>query len=120
IAGLGTPAEQQLCESALAAVAEARQSRDPAALDRQVRVLRSLSHAAYLRDPRSAFLTFEWYQSRAAEATDPRRAQALLEQGRKLAKKGDEAGLRQLNRQLDELFPATAENRRRSFGSGVR
>ncbi|HEX3553066.1 MAG TPA: Hsp70 family protein [Thermoanaerobaculia bacterium] len=116
----GTPAERQLCDSALAAVAEARQSRDAAALDRQVRVLRSLSHAAFVRDPKSVFRVFDWYQGRAAEATDPRQAQALVEQGRRLAKKGDAEGLRQVNRQLGELFPGTADDRRRSFGSGVR
>src|SRR3954468_23708310 len=76
ISAHGTPAEQQLCESALAGVAEARQNRDAAALDREVRVLRSLRHAAFVRDPQSVFLVFDWYQGRAAEATDPRQAQA--------------------------------------------
>ena len=101
-------------------MAEARQNRDAAALDRQVRVLRSLRHAAWMRDPQSVFDLFDWYQGRAAEATDPRQAQALIEQGRKIAKKGDQAALRQVNRQLGELFPGSAADRRRSFGSGVR
>ncbi len=116
----GTPAERQLCESALSAVAEARAVRDVAALDRQVRVLRSLRHAAFVRDPKSVFTVFHWYEGHLAEATDPRQAQSLAEQGRKIAGQGDSEALRQINRQLDELFPGSAEDRRRSFGSGVR
>ncbi len=117
---LGTPAERQLCENALKEVAEARRARDAAALDRQVRLLRSLSHAAFVRDPKSASFSFEWYESNVSEATDPRLAQSLVEQGRKLLKKGDSEGLRQINRQLSDLYPGSAEDRRRSFGSGVR
>jgi molecular chaperone DnaK len=120
IQDFGTPAERQLCESALNAVAEARLARDTAALDRQVRVLRSLRHAAFVRDPQSPFLVFNWYESHLAEATDPRQAQSLAEHGRKIAKKGDSEALRQINRQLGELFPGSAEDRRRSFSSGVR
>ena len=32
----------------------------------------------------------------------------------------DERALRQLNRKLDLLFPGTLEERRRSYGSGIR
>ena len=45
---------------------------------------------------------------------------AGAEQGRKIAKKGDPEALRPINRQLGDLFPGSPEERRRSFGSGVR
>lgn len=119
IASLGTPSEQQLCERALSAAAEARRTKNAAELDRQVGVLRTLGTAAYSRDPRSATYNFEWYEEKVAEATDPRLAQSLLEKGRTALRKGDDQELRRINRQLSDLFPASAEERRRSFGSGV-
>ena len=120
VSAFGSPAEQQLCESALAAAAEARKHRDAAALDRQIRVLSSLRHAAFSRDPGSVFRVFDWYLGHAGEATDPRQAQTLFEKGRKAADRGDETALREINRRLDDLFPGSAEDRQRSFGSGVR
>lgn len=119
IAALGTPSEQQLCERALAAAAEARRTKNAAELERQVRVMRTLGHAAYLRDPMSTTYDFEWLETHVADATDPRLAQSLLEQGRAALKSGDEQALRLINRQLFDLLPGTAEERRRSFGSGV-
>lgn len=120
IASLGTPSEQELCERALAAAAEARRTKNAAELDRQAGVLRTLGTAAYSRDPRSATYNFEWYEENVANATDPHLVQSLLEKGRTALRKGDDQELRRINRQLSDLFPGTAEERRRSFGSGVR
>ncbi len=119
VGAFGSPAEQQLCENALAAAAEALQQRDAAALDRQIRVLSSLRNAAFSRDPSSVFQVFDWYLGHAGEATDLRQAQALFEKGRKAAERGDEKALREINRRLNDLFPGSAEDRQRSFGSGV-
>ncbi|HSF38779.1 MAG TPA: Hsp70 family protein, partial [Thermoanaerobaculia bacterium] len=119
IASLGTPSEQEMGERALAAAAEARRTKNAAELDRQVGVLRTLGGAAYSRDPRSATYNFEWYEENVADATDPRLAQPLLEKGRIALRNGDDQELRRINRQLSDLFPGTAEERRRSFGSGV-
>ena len=120
VVALGTPSEQQLCERAFAAAVEARRTKNAAELERQVRVVRSLGHAAYLRDPRSATYDFEWLEANVVDATDLPLAQSLLEQGRAALKSGDERALRLINRQLFDLFPGTAEQRLRSFGSGVR
>ncbi|HBL27519.1 MAG TPA: Hsp70 family protein [Acidobacteria bacterium] len=120
VGAFGSPAERELCEGALAEAAEARKQRDAAALDRQMRVLRSLRHAAFSRDPSSALLELEWFEGHAGEAIDPRQAQVLIEEGRRAAKRGDEKALRDVNRRLNDLFPGSAEDRRRSFGSGVR
>jgi hypothetical protein len=43
-----------------------------------------------------------------------------LEEGRKAVEAKDSAALRAIIRKLDDLFPGDAEDRRRSFGSGVR
>jgi molecular chaperone DnaK len=117
---LGTAAEREICERALQALQEARQARDLRALDRQLRVLRTLANTAYARDPRSVFWHFDWLQGQAAEATDPVRFQTLLDEGRRARDRGDEAALKRISRQLDDLFPGTAEERALSFGSGVR
>jgi hypothetical protein len=120
IAGLGSPAEQEICERALVSLEEARRVRDATAMDRQRKVLKTLANAAYARDPRAVFWDFDWYLEHPVDAIDPVRAQTLLDQGRKARDRGDQAELRRINRLLDDLFPGTAEERARSYGSGVR
>ena len=121
IAALGSPAEQGICERALTSLEEARRVRDATAMDRQRKVLRTLASAAVSRDPRAVFWEFDWYLERQApDATDPARAQTLLDQGRKAYDRGDATELRRINQLLDDLFPGTAEQRARSYGSGVR
>ena len=101
-------------------MAEAREARNAVALERQSRVLQTLANAACSRDPRSPGWNFDWYLAHAAEAIDPARLRALLDEGQKARDRGDQAELRRINRQLDLLFPGTAEERARSFDSGVR
>ena len=120
IAALGSPSEQEICERALGALEEARRARDATAMDRQRKVLRTLANAAISRDPRSVFWELDWYLGHLADAIDPARAQTLLEQGRKARDRGDQGELRRINRLLEDLFPGTAEQRARSYGSGVR
>jgi molecular chaperone DnaK len=120
IAGLGSPAEQEICERALNALSQAREAGDTTAMDRQRKVLQTLADAAYSRDPRSVFWSFDWYLGRPAEAIDPVRAQGLLDEGRRARDRGDQAELKRINRLLSDLFPGTAEERARSHGSGVR
>jgi molecular chaperone DnaK len=116
----GTPSEQQLFERALAAIATARKGRDTGEIDRQVGTLRTLIHTAISRDPESPFRAFDWYEAHVAEAHDPARAAELLGLGRELVRRRDGQGLRGINRQLWDLYPDDPEERRLSFGSGVR
>jgi molecular chaperone DnaK len=115
----GTVPEQQMFQQAMAAVQEGLASGNSAQVDRQIQLMRSLTNAAYNRHPESAAHTFEWYRSRLSEASDIRRADELVKKGQELLRKRRLDELRALNRQLDDLFPGTAEERRRSFGSGV-
>lgn len=120
VSAWGTPSEQALLDQAILAAKAARQARDPLELDRQVRAMRNLSNAAYARDPQSAFSSFDWYAQNIATATDIPRAMELLDKGRGAAARGDAAALKAINRQLDTYFAGTEEERRRSFGSGIR
>lgn len=120
VAAWGTPSEQTLLDQAISAAQAAIQARDRLELDRQARTLGNLSNAARARDPQSVFLYFDWYTQNIATATDIPRATELLNQGRQAVARGDAAALKAINRQLDLYFPCTDEERRRSFGSGVR
>jgi molecular chaperone DnaK len=115
----GTATEQQLMDQALTALGAARQARDAAEVERQVGLLHGLIRSATARDPDFPRRVFEWCQSHAAEANDPRRAAVLLEEGRRAIERQDLSALRAVVRQLDDLFPGDAEDRRLSFGSGV-
>jgi molecular chaperone DnaK len=119
ISSFGTPTEQQMFQQALTATREALAAGNSAQVDRQIRVLRSLTDAAFARDPKSPSYTFEYYRSRVSEASDVRRASELLKEGDALLRQGRMEDLREVNRQLDPLYPGTVEQRRRSFGSGV-
>jgi molecular chaperone DnaK len=115
----GTPAEQQMFQQAMTQTQEGLRGRNAAQVDRQIAAMRSLRTTAYHRDPESPSHTFEWFLSRLSEASDIRRASELIQQGRAALKHRRLDELRGINRQLAPLFPGTAEQQRRSFGSGV-
>ena len=82
--------------------------------------LQTNANAAWARDPRSPGWSLDYFTSHIADATDARRAQALLDKGRKALARGDTAGVRAPVAELEDLFPGTPEERQRSIGSGVR
>ena len=119
VSELGSKAEKLLHQRAMEAAERARESQNAPELDRQIKVLRSLTNAAFAKDPEAPVYSFEWYLSHLSEATDLRKAHHLADQGRTALTQGDKEALKTINRQLDELFPGTAEERRKSYGSGV-
>lgn len=119
VSAWGTPAEQRLLDQAVAAATEAYHTADPLELDRQIKAIRAVTVAAANRDPETVFRDFEWYQENIALATDVPHATELIASGRKAAESRDRDALRGINRQLYPLFPGTAEERSRSYGSGV-
>ena len=119
VAALGTPAEQKLFDQALQEAQRAQKQHLAAELDRQVKVMRSLGHAAYSRDPDWVVYELDWYAAHLSEMTDLRRAQALLDQGRAALGRDERPALRSILRQLHELCPGTVQERRLSYGSGV-
>jgi molecular chaperone DnaK len=119
VSARGTPLEQQMFQQAMAGVQEALAAGNSAQVDRQIQLLRSLANTSYNRDPEAPAYTFEWYRSHLSEASDIRRADELLKRGQELLRSRRLEELRQVNRELDALFPGTPDERRRSFGSGV-
>ena len=120
VSARGTSSEQNLLDQAITEARSAIDSGDALELDRRVKTIRRLTDAAYHRDPRSPFLTFDWYSENIASATDVPRAAALLDEGREHYRQGDADALKSINSKLYTFFPGTEEERKRSFDSGVR
>ena len=119
VASWGTASEQKLFDHALEEARRAQEKRQPAELDRQLRVIESLGRAAYVRDPETLGRELEWYASRLSETTDLRRAQTLVDQGRAALESGERSALRGILHQLWELCPGTVQERKLSYGSGI-
>jgi molecular chaperone DnaK len=119
ISSLGTPAEQQLAQRAAGEALAARERRDAAELARQLETVRSLFITAHARHPDAPRRNFDWYAAHLSDAMSVPRAQELLKEGRAALAREDLAALRAINRQLDELYAGTPEQRSSSFGSGV-
>jgi molecular chaperone DnaK len=116
----GLPTEQQLFAEAAKSVEKARQNRQSAELERQLRVVRNLSSAAFKRHPRAWEWMFEDAASEADQATDLVKAHALVKEGRRALERKDVAELRNITQDLWKLLPASAEQRRLGHDSGVR
>ena len=116
----GSKTEQQLLGEASDAVGRARAERNPVELQRQLRLVRNLSNAAFYRHPKAWEWLFEDAASEADQATDLPRAQALVRDGRKAKEKGDTQGLRSVTEQIWKLLPVDVQKRRLGHDSGVR
>lgn len=120
VSAQGTASEQNLLDLAITEARSAIDSGDGLELDRRVKTIRRLTDVAYLRDPRSPFLTFDWYAENIASATDVPRAAELLDQGREHYRQGNADALKNINSTLHTFFPSTQEEHTLSFKSGVR
>jgi molecular chaperone DnaK len=115
----GSPTEQRLLENASTAILEAQRARRPGEVERQLRVVRRLGHAAMFRDPDIWDLFLEDAASRADEATDLAAAGRAVARGRAARDREDRAGVRAAVEALWKLLPPDAQRRRLSHGSGV-
>jgi molecular chaperone DnaK len=120
IAEFGTPEERKVLAGATTAVEKARVAKNAREIDRQLQVIRRLGTAAYLRSPDAWFDQLDNAAGRVAEASDPRRASKLVEEGRAAAARGDETALERAVRAIWELLPGSAEDRALGHGSGLR
>ncbi len=116
----GTATEQKLLDEAAQAVDRARVAKQPVELQRQLRVVRNLNNAAFHRHPMAWQWLFEDAASRANEATDLPRAEALVRDGRKALERGDTTRLKPIVDELWRLLPADAQKRRLGHDSGLR
>ncbi len=116
----GSDAERALLQEVLAAMEKARGEKDAAELERQMRLARRLSSAAFNRTAEA----WEWYfddaASEVSRTTDLPRAQKLVVEGKKAVDKGDTESLRKIVKDLWTLLPEDSEARKRGFDSGVR
>jgi len=120
VSQFGTEAERRLLDEVVTALERARASRDPAELERQLRLVRRLSVAAYQRDPETWEFYLENAASEIAGASDLPRAQRLVAEGKAAAARGDTEELKRIVKQLWSLLPLDAADRRKGFDSGVR
>jgi molecular chaperone DnaK len=116
----GLPTEQQLFAEAAKSVEKARASRQAMELERQLRVVKNLSSAAFKRHPRAWEWMFDDAASQADQATDLVKAHTLVKEGRRAIEKNDVTGLRTITQDLWKLLPVSAQQRRLGHDSGVR
>jgi molecular chaperone DnaK len=116
----GTAAERKMFEAAMDGLAKAVQRRSLRDLERHARTTRRLGHAAFLRDGQAYIRIFDALASRAHEASDLKKAERLVTQGRKFAAAGDNRAIMPVVEQLYELLPADAKVRKESYSSGLR
>jgi molecular chaperone DnaK len=116
----GTDAERTLLQDVLAAMDKARKDKDAPELERQLRLARRLSAAAYNRTPEAWEGYFEDAASEISRARDLPKANKLVSEGRTAMDRGDTMELRRVVKALWQLLPEDAESRKRGFDSGVR
>jgi molecular chaperone DnaK len=116
----GTDAERTLLQDVLAAMDKARKDKDAPELERQLRLARRLSSAAYNRTPEAWEGYFEDAASEISRARDLPKANKLVSEGRVAMDRGDTMELRRVVKALWQLLPEDAESRKRGFDSGVR
>jgi molecular chaperone DnaK len=83
VAEHGTPSEQKVLDDALAGMHRARSSRSVRDLERHRRVASRIGNGAFLRSPSAYVDIFADLASRVHEATDGKRADALVKEGRR-------------------------------------
>jgi molecular chaperone DnaK len=115
----GNPIEQRYLTEAVEGVEKARKARDAAELERQLKVVRDLRTAAYYRDPNAWPDEFAWVASQVDSASDLPKARGLLADGHKAIEKKDMAALRTIVEGLWKLLPVDAQERKKSYDSGV-
>ncbi len=120
VAELGLPHEQHLMNETVKSLRKAQDDRDPAELQRQLRLVSRLGNTASRRHPEAWSRRFEYAASQVGDATDIVKAQALVKEGREAQSKGDNDTLRSIVQKLWQLLPTDVEKRRLSYDSGVR
>ena len=116
----GTDAERSLLQEVLAAMDKARRDKDAAELERQMRLARRLSSAAFNRTHEAWEWYFEDAASEVSRSRDLPRAQKLVNEGKVAIERSDTDELRRIVKALWTLLPEDSEARKKGFDSGVR
>ena len=120
VAQYGTPSEQKILGEVSESIVKAKTDRNITELQRQLRLVRDLSNAAYYRQPDVWLEEFDWAASRIDNATDLVKAKSLVDRGQQAKLQRDNAALRDIVEQLWKLMPVDRESRRQGYESGVR
>lgn len=120
VAQWGTPTEQRLFEQALQAATAARATRSAPELERQLQAMLALGKASYSRNPGTMASELDWLAAHVLDAVDVAHANRLVDQARAALDRGDAFAARAVLAELWPLFPSSAEQREKSFGSGIR
>jgi molecular chaperone DnaK len=120
LAQYGTVEERAILKETLTALSKARTARDAAEIERQLRIVERMGSCAYFRHPDAWEQQFDHAASRVDQASDLRRANDLVREGRKAVANGDKAALERIVRDLWKLAPVDEDDRQKSYSSGVR
>ncbi len=120
VAHWGTDAEKRLLDEVVTQMERARAARDVGEMQRQLRLVQRMWHAARARDPDYWRDRFEHAASEMSTCRDLPRAQRLVTEGRAAVERGDVEAIKRATRGLWELMPEDAEARAKAFESGVR
>lgn len=120
VAEQGTPSEQKLLDELIQAVERARKARQPLELQRQLRLVRNLGHAAFVRHPDAWSWMFDFAASQIDQSSDLPKAQRLVKEGEAARMRGDTGALRAIVERLWKVLPVDVQQRRLSHGSGLR
>ena len=116
----GTEAERAMVQEVVAAIDKARRDKDPAELERQIRLANRLASAAFNRTPEAWELYFDGAASEMSTMSDLPRAQKLVNEGKAAMERHDTDELRRVVKALWQLLPESSEARKKGFDSGVR
>ncbi len=116
----GTESEKRLLSDVVSSIEKAQQRKDVSELQRQLRLANELATAAYYRNPDVWEDEFRDALSHVERASDQARAQSLVQQGNQALAAGETDKLRDIVEKLWKLLPASAEQRRQGYDSGVR
>jgi molecular chaperone DnaK len=116
----GTDAEKRSLSLSAQGIERGLRAKNPKEIERQLRALRMLHSTCYLRSPGAWSEQLDYLSANIDGASDPRKAQTLVAQGRKAETKGHVAGVEKAVRELWQLFPTDERERARSFDSGVK
>jgi molecular chaperone DnaK len=120
VAQWGSDAEKRLLDEVISAMEKARADRDAGEMQRQLRLVQRLAHAARTRDPDYWRFQFEYAASDIASTRDLPKAQRLVADGKAALERGDLEALKRAVKGIWELMPEDAEARAKAFESGVR
>jgi molecular chaperone DnaK len=115
----GTSQERATAERSSELLERALRARNTNEVMRQLGTLQRLANAAFFRQPGAWAEEFHCLAGMLDEAKDPKRANELLQRGRRALDGGDTRGLEAIVRQLWELMPVDRQSRQLGYQSGL-